>query len=74
MCVLVTQLCPPLYDPVHYSPSGVSIHGISQARILEVGNRPLLQGIFLTQGWNSSLPREEADSLLSEPPGKPPGL
>ena len=33
--VLVTQLCPTLCDPMDYSPSGSSIHGIFQARILE---------------------------------------
>ena len=30
-----------------------------------------LQGIFLTQGSNLSLPALQADSLTSEPPGKP---
>ena len=38
------------------SPSGSSVHGISQARILEqVGCHSLLQGIFLTQGLNPGL-------------------
>ena len=31
----VTQLCLTLYDPMDYSLSGSSIHGIFQARILE---------------------------------------
>ena len=31
----------------------------------------LLQGIFPTQGSNSGLPALQADSLPSEPPGKP---
>ena len=35
-----------------------------------VGRHSLLQGIFLTQGSNLS-PALQADSLLSEPPGKP---
>ena len=36
MCVCVTaQSCPTLCDPLDYSPSGSSVHGISQARILE---------------------------------------
>ena len=34
-CCLVTKSCPTLYDPMDYSPSGSSVHGISQARILE---------------------------------------
>ena len=33
--VLVTQLCPTLCDPTDYSLPGSSVHGISQARILE---------------------------------------
>ena len=33
--MLVTQSCPTLCDPVHYSPPGSSVHGIIQARILE---------------------------------------
>ena len=33
--VLVAHLCPTLYDPMDCSPPGPSVHGISQARILE---------------------------------------
>ena len=33
--VLVTQSCPTLCDLMDYSPPGSSVHGISQARILE---------------------------------------
>ena len=32
---LVTQLCLTLFNPMHYSPPGSSVHGILQARILE---------------------------------------
>ena len=32
---VVTQLGPTLCDPTDYSPPGSSVHGISQARILE---------------------------------------
>ena len=32
---LVTQLCPTLCDPMSCSPPGSSVHGISQASILE---------------------------------------
>ena len=35
MCVLVTQLCLTLYDPVDCSPPGFSVREILQARILE---------------------------------------
>ena len=34
-CLLVTQSCPTLCDPVYGSPPGSSVHGILQARILE---------------------------------------
>ena len=33
--VLVTQSCLTLCDPKDYSPPGSSVHGISQARMLE---------------------------------------
>ena len=33
--VVVAQVCPLLCDPMVYSPPGSSVHGISQARILE---------------------------------------
>ena len=56
-------------------------HGRSPSRLLcpwdfpgkitGVGCHALLQGIFPTQGLNPGLPHFEADSLLSEPPGKP---
>ena len=47
----VIQSCPTLYDPMDYT-----VHGILQARILELGSRSLLQGIFPTQGWDPGLP------------------
>ena len=33
--VLVARSCPTLCNPMDYSPPGSSVHGISQARILE---------------------------------------
>ena len=35
ICVLVTQSCPTLCDPMDCSPPGSSVHGILQARTLE---------------------------------------
>jgi len=35
MCVLVTQSCLTLCDPMDCSPLGSSVHGILQVRILE---------------------------------------
>ena len=53
VCVLVTQSCPTLCDPMTCSPPGSSVHGILQARILEWVAIPF-SGIFLTQGLNLS--------------------
>ena len=66
--LLVTQPCLTPCDPMHYSPPGSSVHGISQARILEWEAIPFSKG--------SSQPRDrtqaalQADSLPSEPPRK----
>ena len=49
--VKVDQSCPTLHDPLDFT-----VHGILQARILELGTLSLLQGIFSTQGWNPGLP------------------
>ena len=65
----VTQSCPTLWDLMDCSLPGSSIHGIFQART-GVGCHFLLQGIFPTQGSNPS-PALQADTLPSEPPGKP---
>ena len=64
------------------SPPGSSVHGIFQARILERIAFPFLGGEwsglpfssprdFPDQGIESGSPAFQADSLLSEPPGKP---
>ena len=44
LCALVTQSCLTLYDPMDCSPTGSSIHGISQARILEWVALPFSRG------------------------------
>ena len=49
MC-LVTQLCPALCDHMDYHPPGTFVHGILQARILELGSHSHLQRIFL-EDW-----------------------
>ena len=63
--VKVTQLCPTLCNPMDYT-----VHGILQARILEV-HLSLLQGIFLTQESNPGSPALRADSLTADPPRTP---
>ena len=50
------QSCLTLCDPMDCSPPGSSVHGIFPGMNTEVGCRFLLQGIFLTQGLNPSLP------------------
>ena len=50
----VAQSCPTLCDPMDYSLSGSSVHGIFQARVLDWV--AILQGTFPTQGSNPGLP------------------
>ena len=52
---IVAQSSPTPYAPLDCSPPGSSVHGISQARVLEWGSHSLLQGIFPTQGSNPGL-------------------
>ena len=51
LCVLVTQLCPTLCNPMDCSPPGSSVHGIFQARILEWVAMPLSRGSSLPRDW-----------------------
>ena len=60
-CCLVARSCPTFCDFMDCSPPGSSVHGISQARILEC--HFLLQGIFLSQGANLHFLHWQADSL-----------
>ena len=50
--MLVTQLCPTLFDPKDYNLCQWDSPGKNSG----VGCHSILQGIFLTQGLNSSLP------------------
>ena len=71
MKVLVTQSCPTLCDPVDCSLPGSFFHGILQARIL-VATFPS-SGNLPDPGMEPGSPALQADSLPSEPPGKPQG-
>ena len=69
-CCLVTKSCLTLCNPIDCSPPGSSVHGVSQARILE------WVSIFFYRG--SSWPRDwthvsclAGRFLTTEPPGKP---
>ena len=68
------QSCPTLWDPMDCSLSGSSVHGILQARILELVAMPSSRAIFPTQALNlyllCLLLWREGSSLLA-PPGKP---
>ena len=59
-----------LCDPMDCSPPGSSAHGILQARILEWVAIPFSRGSSQPRVEPRS-PEFQADSLLSEPPGKP---
>ena len=65
--LLIAQSCPTLCDFMDYSSPGSSVHGILQARILEWVAIPFSRGSSQPRGK----PTLQADSLLSEPPGKP---
>ena len=64
------QSCPTLCDPRDCSPSGSSVHGILQGRILEWEAIPFSRGLP-DPGIERSSPILQAESLPSEPPGKP---
>ena len=79
MKVSVAQSWPILFDPINHSinhsPPGSCVHGILQARILEWVAMPSSRGLP-NPGIESGSLSLQADSLPSEPPGKPllPGL
>ena len=65
---LVTKLCPTLCDPMDCSPADSSVHGISQARILEWA--------AISSSRGSSRPRDQTQVSrtasgfsTTEPPG-----
>ena len=55
VCAKSLQSCLTHCDPMDCSLPGFSVHGILQARILELGCHALLHGIFLTQGLSPCL-------------------
>ena len=73
MCVLFAQWHLTLCDPMDYRPPGSYVYGIPQVRILEwvaiisLGDLP-------DPGIKPMFPALQADSLPSEPPGKPPNM
>ena len=70
MKVCVAQSFLTLGDPTDHSLPGSSVHGILQARILEWLPFPF-PGDLPDSGVESESLALQADSLPSEPPGKP---
>ena len=71
--VLVVQPCPTLCNPVDHSPPGSSVHGIFRQECWSGLSFPYL-GDLPEPGIEPGspvFPALQADSLLSEPPGKP---
>ena len=68
--MLFSQSCLILWDLMDCSPSGSSVHGIFQARILAWVTIPFSRDLP-NPGIKARHPALQADSLLSEPPGKP---
>ena len=68
--MLVTQSYLTLCDPMHNSPPGSSVHGMLQARIWSGLPFPP-PGDLPNPETEPRSPVLQADSLPSEPPGKP---
>ena len=68
--VLVSQSCLTLYDPMDCSRPGSSVHGTLQARILEWVAIPF-SGESFQPSDRTQVSHNAADSLPSEPAGKP---
>ena len=68
--VLVTLLYTALCDPMDCNLPGSSVPGILQANVLELAAIPFSREFSQTRDRTRS-PVLQADSLLSEPPGKP---
>ena len=70
MVVLVVQSCMTLCDPMDFSPPGSSVHGISRQEYWS--GLPFPSPVDLPNpGIKPGSPELQADSLPSEPPGKP---
>ena len=67
--MLVAQLCPTLWGPMDYNPSGSFVHGILQERILEWVAFPSPRDLP-DPGVKPGSPALQTDSLPTEPPGK----
>ena len=71
--MLVIQSSLTLCDPMDCSPPGSSVHGILQTRMLEWVAISFPRGLP-NPGIEPRSPELQADSLPTEPPGKPPSI
>ena len=62
-CCPATESCPTLCNPMDSSPPGSSLHGISQARIVEWIATSFPRGIFPDQGLNLCLLHWQMNAL-----------
>ena len=69
-CCLVAQSCPTLCDPMDCSPSGSSVHGIFQPRILEWVAISFSRDLP-NLGLKPTFPALVSKFFTTEPPGKP---
>ena len=70
MLCLVAQLCPTLCNPMDNGARGLQSMGLLQARILEQVAMPSSRASSQSRDW-IRISHIAADSLPSEPPGKP---
>ena len=63
LCCVVSKLCPTLCDPVYCSSPGSSVHGISQARILEWVAISFSRGSFQPRDLTLVVLHWQTDSL-----------
>ena len=68
---LADQLCPAFFDPVDCSPPGSFVHGDSPGKNTGVGCHAFPPGDLPHPGIVPRSPTLQADSLPSEPRGKP---
>ena len=68
---LVVQACPTLCDPTDCSPPGSSVHGDSSGKNTGVGCQCPSPGDLTKPRIELKSPESQAESLLTEPPGKP---
>ena len=71
LCRVLSLSCLTLCDPVDCSPPDFSAHEDSPGKNIGVGCHALLQGIFLTQKSNLSLPRSRQILYLVSHQGSP---